>query len=69
MDDLLSPKEAAAELGITPRTLRLWRAAGRISAVMVADRPRYLRSDVERVERPPMGAPAKSGKYRNWRKK
>ena len=57
MNTLLSPKEAAALLGIDPRTLRAWRAQGRISVVMVADRPRYRRSDLERIERPQMGNP------------
>ena len=69
MDDLLNPKDAAALLGIDQRTLRQWRTRGLISAVMAApDRPRYRRSDLEAVQRPAMGAPIKTGKYRNWRK-
>jgi hypothetical protein len=70
MDDLLSPKEAAESLGVDPRTLRNWRTRGLINAVMVADRPRYRRSDLETVQRPPMGNPNwQPGKSQAHRKK
>lgn len=68
MDTFLSPQEAAATLGVSERTLRLWRARGLIEPVMFADRPRYRRSDLEQVQRPPLGPPVKSGKYVGWRK-
>ena len=57
MDDLLSPQEAATLLGVSARTLRLWRARGLIEPVMFADRPRYRRSDLDEVKRPAMGNP------------
>jgi transposase len=50
MSDLLSPREAAAMIGVQVKTLENWRQRGSygLSFVRLDDgRPRYLRSTVE----------------------
>ena len=45
---LLEPREAAARLGVKPKTLRLWHAAGLLGARRTAGRQRrYWESEVD----------------------
>ena len=56
-DDELSPSEAAAELGVTVRTVQRWIADGRLPARRVGARARVSRSSLAAVaSRPPLVA-------------
>jgi excisionase family DNA binding protein len=50
-DEYLSPKEIAASLGVTRRTLRRWKSQGRIPAParISSQCLRYKRSDIEKA--------------------
>lgn len=47
-DELLSPSDAAEYSGVTERTLRTWRADGRIANHGTDTRPMYRRGDLPR---------------------
>jgi excisionase family DNA binding protein len=48
-DELLTPSEVAAELGVTPRTVQRWIAQGRLPAIRVGGRDRVSRSSLATV--------------------
>ena len=50
-DELLTPREVADELGVTPRTVQRWIAQGRLAAVRVGGRERVSRSSLGQVLR------------------
>lgn len=50
MSKFLSRKEAAEYLGVHPRTIYKWEAAGLLSpSLKVNNRPRYLIEDLEQI--------------------
>ena len=49
LDELMGTSEAAAELGVSPATLRRWLADGRIEAVKVGRQWRFRRADLKSV--------------------
>lgn len=48
-DELLTPSEAAEHAGVTERTLRTWRADGRIENHGTDGRPLYRRGDLPKA--------------------
>jgi acetyl-CoA/propionyl-CoA carboxylase, biotin carboxylase, biotin carboxyl carrier protein len=48
-DDLLTPRQVAAELGVTARTVQRWIASGRLAAIRVGGRERVSRSSLAAV--------------------
>ena len=52
MDDQLTPREAAQELGVTVRTIQRWIADGRLSGTRVGSRVRLSRSSLESMRTP-----------------
>lgn len=49
IDPLLTPEQTAANLGVSEKTLNVWRCTGRVNLpyVKVGARVRYRRADVE----------------------
>jgi len=60
MTDTLTPREAAAALGVTVRTVQRWIATGRLPAQRVGSRVRVSRSSLSRVADPPATTPISS---------
>ncbi|MDP9269589.1 MAG: helix-turn-helix domain-containing protein [Chloroflexota bacterium] len=56
-DELLTPRQVADALGVTPRTVQRWIAQGRLPATRVGGRERVSRSSLEQVT----GATATAG--------
>jgi len=51
-DELLTPAEAGAKLGVTPNTVTRWSRAGKLSAIQtMGGHRRFRRSEIERVLR------------------
>ena len=51
-DDLMTPAEAGARLGVTPNTVTRWSRAGKLSAIQtMGGHRRFRRSEIERVLR------------------
>ena len=46
-EELLTPEEAAALLGVEPHTIAYWRREGRLAAIVYGRVVRYRRIDVE----------------------
>ena len=51
-DELLTPREVARELGVTPRTVQRWIAQGRLPSMRIGARERVSRSSLDRVRVP-----------------
>ncbi len=51
-DELLTPREVADALGVTPRTVQRWVATGRLPATRVGGRVRVSRSSLAAVAPP-----------------
>jgi predicted site-specific integrase-resolvase len=67
---LLTTTDAAAYLGIALPTFYMWKRKGIVTpAGTFAGRPFYNSATLDAVKRPAKGAPARSGKYVNWRKR
>jgi len=56
MSETLTPREAAAELGVTVRTVQRWIASGRLPAQRVGSRVRVSRSSLTAVADAPVAA-------------
>jgi excisionase family DNA binding protein len=57
-DELLTPRQVADELGVTPRTVQRWIAQGRLPATRVGGRERVSRSSLAQVMQPEAGGSA-----------
>jgi excisionase family DNA binding protein len=72
MSDELTPREVAAELGVTVRTVQRWIADGRLPARRVGGRVRVSRSSLSAVAAPPgiqpSAAPPKDTRHRPIRR-
>ena len=70
MTTLVTPKQAAARLGIAPSTLRAWAARGLIKATKIDGRTvGYTPAAIKAVKRPKIGPPVKDGRYVGWRQR
>lgn len=61
-DPLLTEREVAELLGVSPRTVRRWRSRGLLAFDKIGGTVRVRRSDLERALRPgPDGRPGPAG--------
>ena len=49
-DKLIRPREAAAILGVSPETLRLWSKKGKIKCIQLPSKHRYHKSEIEKMK-------------------